>query len=250
MSEEKNQGEPTTEAAPKDGRLDIVDPSEAHADAMRPDAEPEPEAPVEAPEDVQAMVGIGCTPDEARSLAAAGVARRVREAIARAGRKAEPAEDAEDGSGEAGAPAEAPPDRIKALEAQIAALAARLDRVPDAIDDLLGRSGRTSLFGDGRSAPPDPQQAANRAAVRAEADVLRRGYVAAGRAVPDDATLVQRAIALAFPEAVGTQPSDAVARRQQQFTARPTSRMPAPAPDGVEKAVASVAARLKEIARR
>ena len=235
-----------------DERLDIVDPSEAHADTIAESVEDSvaPSGPEPSSEDLQAMVEIGCTPDEARQLAAAGVAKRVRDALSRAGAKP-PAEDAKaEDSGEAGAPAEGSDARIKALEAQIAALASRFDRMPDGIDDLLGRSGRSTLFGAGSAAESGSQQAANRAAVRAEVEVLRAGYVARGRAVPDEATLVNRAIALAFPEAVGTQPVDAVARRQSQFTARPTSRAPAPMPNGVDKAVASVAAKLKEIARR
>lgn len=236
-------------------RLDIADPSGAEDDdAGEPHVEEEaevalPEGGEDAMEEAQRY---GFSPDEARILAANGLVTRIRsmrESIESKGKGTEQGQEAK--ATEQAVPDGTDPsdaslvETVKALQRELQEVKARFGRVPDAIDDHIIASGRGSLFGDGRYVDPDSQHAENRTLVRDTVETLEAGLRAKGKAVPPVAELVRRAMAMNFGDAPKDARQAAVSKRQQSFTARPSSVREPELPLGEDRARASVGAKLR-----
>lgn len=191
------------------------------------------------PEDVLALSERGILAAIERKLSGADVAKEV-PAVA------EPDQDlsaARDGDGEM-------ESEIAALKDQIRALQAKVERVPDAIDDLAVRSGHAAVFGKERWIAPDSPEQANRARLRETVDTLRAGYAARGKAVPPDAELVDRALRLEFADELSAQRTAPIAKRETQMLSRPVPRQDKPIPHGRERALATLTEKFREIASR
>ncbi len=233
-------------------RLDIRDPD----DIPHVDPEPENEAPLseasqQAIIDAQAW---GFSPDEAKVLAEAGLVTRIRtmreslESKAAPDTKAtapQPQAETTDPGG-SGSPDADLAKTVAAMQAELAALRGQVGRVPDAVDDHIVASGHEQLFGKGRWVEPDSAHAENRRLVKESVDTLRAGYRAQGKAVPPDTELVRRAVQMQFGDELRNATPVRVQQRQNSFIARATSRNHADLPPGVDKATASVAAKLRE----
>lgn len=137
--------------------------------------------------------------------------------------------------------------KIAELEAKIRALENRVERVPDALDDLAIRSG-LAAFGRERWVAPDSKEAGNRRRLRETVETLRAGYAARKAAIPTDEDLVARAIRLDFADELSAKANAPIERRQSQMIARPASRQERALPEGRERAIANAREKLRNIA--
>jgi len=249
---------PETEAdkAARD-RFDISEPVSQVDDVEfeEGDETPVPEAAQSA---IEQAMQWGFSPDEAKVLALNGLVTRIgtmREGLSSPGKEAGKADAKEHSRGDG---TTADPDTggtgtadgdlatmVKSLQRELAEVKAHVGRVPDAIDDHIIASGHGSTFGDGRFVDPDSAHADNRRAVREHVETLRAGMKAQGKAVPPDAELVRRAIAMQFGSLPKDARSAAIAKRQSNFTARASAVREPEMPEGPERAYASVGAKLR-----
>lgn len=139
--------------------------------------------------------------------------------------------------------------RIAKLEAEIRSLRTKLERVPDALDDLAIRSGHADIFGKERWIAPDSKEQANRAKLREFVEVLRDGYARKGRTVPPDEELVATAIRAQFADELAASRSEPKRARESQMIARPNPRRDREIPEGRERAVANARELIRERTR-
>lgn len=208
------------------GMQEAIDSTNGDAKAETPDAAL-----------VDRAKALGFDESEAALLASKGLVDKI-EAL-RAPKEQQKSE------GDAGRKAEERPSsdpRYEELLAKLRALESRIERVPDAIDDAMLRSGHESLFGKERSPAPSSKEAENRRLVRDAVEVLRSGYAQRGKPVPPDEELVRSAVLMSFPEEL-TKGRGQTARngRESQFIARPSPRQEKPPTKGRDLAIASVA---------
>lgn len=205
----------------------------AEIDARSHEESPDPvDAPDDVPQltpdqqsDVQALLALGCTPDEARSAAESGMSKRILKiAESRAAKAEESKADVREDSSATGGADVNPDDRIAALEAQVKSLSEKLGRQPDSTDDIILMQKHTALFGESRWVQPDSEFAENRKRVREAADVLRAGLKSQGKPVPPDEELVKRAIRLEYGDEIAASKNPRIEQRKTQMIARPTAR--------------------------
>jgi len=194
---------------------------------------------------------LGFTDQEAAGLIETGLLAKIELALSAKQPAAapepaatEPEPDTAEGNGDVGS------DEIAALKAQIRALEARIERVPDAIDDLAIRSGHEAIFGRERWIDPGSKEQANRQRLRTSVEVLRAGYAAKGQAIPPDAELVERAVRMEFSDELAASRAAPVRARQAQMISRPAPRQERELPHGKERAYATMREKEREINAR
>lgn len=200
---------------------------------------------------VTRAVALGFSADEAAKIVDSGLLAKIEATLsAQKPVEAPKVEAKEDEGPTAAGNGDAASSKIAELEAKIRALESRVDRVPDAIDDLAIRSGHEAIFGRERWIDPGSREQGNRDRLRVAVDVLRAGYATKGKAVPPDAELVERAVRMEFADELQSSRAAPVVRRQSQMLSRPASRQERELPHGKERAYAGVKEKMREIAAR
>ncbi len=226
--------------------------AQAEVDADEPEGDEPAEMPAaEFSAAVDRAKALGFTDQEAAGLIETGLLAKIELALsakqpaaAPAPAAIEPEPDTAEGNGDVGS------DEIAALKAQIRALEARIERVPDALDDLAIRSGHEAIFGRERWIDPGSKEQANRQRLRTSVEVLRAGYAAKGQAIPPDAELVERAVRMEFADELSASRAAPVQRRQAQMISRPAPRQERELPFGKERARANLQEKIREIHAR
>ena len=145
-------------------------------------------------------------------------------------------------------------DLAKALSGMIGELRGEIADLKKAATDAATNASHEQFFATNDelfgSDAPSPDQKKNRDSIRGQMDILKAGYKAAGKKVPNARILFDKALRSEFPDATietaRKQVATKVQNRERKMVARPTSRA-AESSDARSRATEAVAKRMREL---
>lgn len=145
-------------------------------------------------------------------------------------------------------------DLAKAVSSMIGQLKGQIDELKKASIKPEPAPASNNFFAEHSeifgSDAPSPSQKQNRESIREQMDILKAGYKAAGKKVPDAQSLFEKALRSEFPDAATNkdrqQVVSKVQNRERKMLLRPTSRH-AESSDARSRATEAVAKRMREL---